>query len=309
MNLDQAIYDTIRYYALFDMPVTAVQIWRTLIVASHNGKNLGQLRYADICHVLRQSPYLAARVQSQWGYFFLADQQGSVERRLLRYTIAQRKWRLLQDAARFLALVPFVRALFGSGSLALNNTRPESDLDVFVVARRGRIWTARLGLLIVSQLLGRRRKYWDQRAPDKICLNHYVTNQNMLMAPPVRNLFTAVAYTRLQPVFGHALLPDFQHANAVWMEKLVVSPAAPRLRGRREIAPGPVGAVMKSQFEKLLLEPIGDWLENQARRLQLKAIANHTAPAQKGRIVATDEELAFHPDTRVPALLAKFGKL
>ncbi len=306
MNLDRAIYDTIRYYALFDMPLTSVHIWRTLIVVNYPQANIDHVRYADVVHVLKESPWLVARIASQWGYYFLADQSGSVERHLQRYVLAQHKWLLTTRTARFLALAPFVRALFGSGSLALHTTRPESDLDVFVIAKQGRIWTARLGLLIISQLLGRRRKHWDRLAPDKICLNHYITDQAMNMPQAVRNLFTAVAYTRLVPVFAHAALAAFQQANAEWIKKSVASPVTPNLHNRYEIKGVKYLYFLKDQMERVLLEPIGDWIENKAKTLQLKVIAKHTHPGQVGRIVATDRELAFHPDTRVPALLERF---
>jgi hypothetical protein len=306
MNVDKAIYDTIRYFALFDMPVTAVEIWRCLLVESDKQQPLPKVRLADIQHVLAHSTFLQERIASQWGYYFLADQAGSVERRLQRRVLAQHKWMIAKRAARLLAFTPFVRALFGSGSLALHNTRPESDLDFFIIAKAGRIWTARLGLLIASQILGRRRTHWEPQAPDKVCLNHYITDDHLLMPQPVRNMFTAVAYTRFIPVFNHGSLVDFQWANRGWMHAYVVSPPAPALRHRYEVVLPKIAGVIKDEIEKLLLEPIGNWIERQARRLQLAAIHRHTYLGRAGRIVAEDTELAFHPDSRVPALLQKF---
>lgn len=306
MNLDRAIYDTIRYYALFDMPVTAVQIWRSLIVVGQSAARLDHIRYHDIRHVLATSAWLHERIEKQWGYYFLSGQQEAIERRLQRYLLAQHKWRAAKRAAKFLALVPFVQALFGSGSLALYNTRPESDLDVFVVARAGRIWTARLGLLFVSQLLGRRRTHWEAQAPDKICLNHHITDADVVMPPAVRNVFTAVAYTHLVPLFNHNLLAEFEDMNWQWVQQYLVTPPTFSLRHRQAITLGRLRLWLKKQLEAFLQEPVGDWLEKQARYLQLRAIARHSQPGQAGRIVATDRELAFHPDTRVPALLKKF---
>lgn len=310
--LEQSIYNTVRYFALFDMPVTATQIWRMLILGHEDsrvrwhGEHLPSLR--AVRETLQLSVWLQGRVETQWGYHFLRGQEASVRRRLARHVIAQHKWRLARRLAGWLAAVSFVKMIAGSGSLALSNTRPESDFDLFVIVRARRMWTARLLLLLVAQLLGRRRKHWDRLAPDRLCLNHYITDQTLSMPAAVRNLYTAVAYTSLTPLFGEKILADFQHVNAPWLKSYLMYPDAPPLLAKQGISLPSSLLWFKRLIEGLLSEPVGEALEAWARRIQRRLIAEHSLPGRSGRISVSDTELAFHPDSRVPHILRQFAQ-
>lgn len=310
--LEQSICNTIRYFSLFDMPVTAVQIWRALVLDQEDsrrrwgGRHLPSLR--EIQEVLRTSTWLQVRLNNQWGYFFLRGNEKSVRQRLARHILAQHKWRLTQKLVKWLAAVPCVRMIAGSGSLALSNTRPESDLDLFMIVRRGRIWTTRLLLLFVAQLLGRRRKHWDEQAPDRLCFNHFITDEDFVMPLAVRNLYTAVAYTHLSPLFGQDVLVEFQQANAPWLRNYLMYPDHIPLAPKQSIFLPYLLKFFRRSLEGILLEPIGDFIENWAEKIQRRVIEKHRKPGRLGRIAVSDQELAFHPDSRVPDILRQFAQ-
>lgn len=314
--LEQSIYNTVRYFALFDLPVTATQIWRTLIFdlppaggdsrVRWHGEHLPTL--AAVGETLKDSAWLKSVIETKWGYYFVRGQSPSVRRRLARHVIAQHKWRLARRLVRWLSAVPFVRMIAGSGSLALSNTRPESDFDLFVVVRAGRIWTARLLLLLMAQLLGRRRKHWDALAPDQLCLNHYVTDRRLMMPTAVRNLYTAVAYTQLTPLFNEKVLAEFQQVNAPWLKGHLMYPDAPALAGKLSVLLPSSLVWLKRLAESALSEPLGEALETWARRVQRRLISEHSSPGRSGRVFVSEDELAFHPDSRVPHILRQFAQ-
>lgn len=314
-QLEIAIYSTIRYFDLFDLPLTSTQLWQCLIVEdkSETGMPAGRhVRWAGHAHyslrevqeALNHSQYLTERLDTKWGYYFLAGKEYLVRERLSRHTLAQDKWKTMKRAARYLAYVPFVKALAGSGSLALDNTKPSSDLDVFVITTGKRIWLARLGLLIVSQLLGRRRKYWMGEAPDMICLNHYVTDSHLSVPAAIHNVYTAVQYTLHVPIYGGEVVREFQDRNGAWIRQHVMSPEMPNVPHKYEVALPRWAAGVKRSVEAFLLEPIGNVLEKAAEKIQRAVIARHAG--RRGRIAISDHELAFHPDTKVPGILAAF---
>ncbi len=310
--LEQAIYNTIRYFDLLDLPLTVVQVWQYLLVdeSESNLRWEGHARYslAEVRATLQTSPWLAQRLESKWGYYVLAGRQPLVRRRLTRHALAQDKWKLLVTAARWLAAVPFVRALAGSGSLALDNARPSSDLDLLIIVHPHRIWTARLGLLVVSQLLGRRRKYWNREAPDKLCLNHYLADNQLLLSVDIRNVYTAVMYAVLVPVYNPGGVKNFLQRNDVWMRRYVMTQEFPAAGHNYTIKLPAALSFIKRQIEAILLEFIGDGLEYLARRVQLGLIRRHYHPRQAGRVVVSAHELAFHPDTKMTAILSRFGQ-
>lgn len=307
-GLEHSIYNTVRYFDILDMPVTATQIWQCLLVEQGKGPKWGGHRHwtlPEIQRALHTSLFLGSRIKTTWGYYFLPGRRSLVRQRLTRHRTSQIKWKIALFTARFLAAVPLVRALAGSGSLALDNTKADSDLDFFVITAPQRIWTTRLLLLATSQLLHRRRKHWDRRAPDMLCLNHYVSAAHLRLPNELHNTFTAVMYELLVPVYRPGVVKSFQHANAPWMYEHVMAATMPYVRHRYTIRLLPVVSWAKRLIEAFLLEPVGDIIERLAERLQRSIIARHNI-GRSGRVAVSNTELAFHPDTKVPALLARY---
>lgn len=309
-ELAQSIFDTVRFFDLYDMPVTTTQIWCHLVVSKSGYLHHPALR--EVQQLLASSLFLRDRIGMQWGYFFLIGRQHLVRQRLVRHSIAQDKWKILLRCIPLLASMPFVRALAGSGSLAQDNTKPSSDLDVLVIVREGRIWTARLLLILMAGLLGRRRKYYDRSAPDMICLNHYLVDSSLLVASEIQNVAMAMQYASLVPVYNEYAMRKFCQRNAYWIDAHVRMPLHPDVRHRYTIILGSITALFKRQLELLLAEPMGDYVEEFAEYLQRTVIQWHSrglpaeASAKVGRIALSSSELAFHPDTKIPAIVKLF---
>ncbi len=302
--LEQSMFDTVRYYDLYDMPVTATQIWQNLIVAHSHFSHHVSLR--EVQAQLHDSDFLREKTETRWGYVTVRGRLSLVPERLRRHAIAQDKWKIVKRCAPYLACVPFVRALAGSGSLAVDNTKHSSDLDIFVIVQDGRIWTARLFLLCVSAILGRRRVYGEAHAPDMLCLNHYITSSSLTMSRDIQNVCIAALYASLVPIYNDSLIRTFHQRNSGWMNRYVLSGARPYAAHQYTIGLSLIASVVKQQLEYLLLEPLGDALEYGAELLQRYVISRHRS--QHGRIVLSYHELAFHPDTKVPAMVIAFDK-
>lgn len=301
-SLEQSVVDTVRFFDLYDMPVTATQIWQHLVVGKSGYDH--HISLPELQHVIASSDFLKEHTETKWGYFTMKGRLSLVSKRLRRHAIAQDKWKIVKRCAPFLALVPFVRALAGSGSLAVDNTKYTSDLDIFVIVKEGRIWTARLLLLAVSALLGRRRAYGDQHAPDMLCLNHYITDSSLLISRDIQNVCMAMQYACLVPIFEDSLLRKFHQRNQGWMSTFVSTATRPHVLHRYTLVLHRGVLFVKEQVEKILLEPFGDSIEYFAELLQRYVISRHRSP--RGRIVLAYHELAFHPDTKVPALVKQF---
>ena len=309
-SFERSICDTVHFFDIYDMPVTATQIWLYLIRAKSNYQHTPSLH--EVQDALRESLYLAEKLEQQFGYVVKRGRLLLVRQRLRRHAIAQDKWKIVKKCAPFLAMIPFVRGLGGSGSLAIDNTKFSSDLDILVIVDAGRIWTTRLLLLVVSQLLGRRRKYDSQSAPDMLCLNHYLSAARLTVSKDIQNICMAMQYAMLVPIYRDEEVRTFLQRNSGWMDEYVRVPAVPPLRHQYTILLPEFLQFLKKQTELLLLEPVGDYIEHMAERLQQWVIFRHWqkmggAP-EHGRIVLTDTELAFHPDTKVPAIVDAFAE-
>ena len=108
-----------------------------------------------------------------------------------------------QKILRFIAALPFVRLVAVSGSLAHLNAEGEADLDLFVITRPGRVWLVTLAALIVSRLLGWRRR---------LCLNYIVSEASLAIEPD--DLFSANQIIHLRPIVGQEVYRRFLDTNA-----------------------------------------------------------------------------------------------
>lgn len=308
--LEHAILHTLKYFNVLGMPLTTTQLWRFLLVPNPTaaqrweGHSLPTL--VEVQHALATSAWLADTIDRQWGYCVLKHQTHLIPAWLARHSIAQQKWKIVHKVIKTLAWIPGVKLLAMSGSMAMYNTKPSSDFDLLIVAEPGRIWTVRLLLLCLAQLLGRRRKHWDQAAPDKLCFNHYVTSRSLSIDPAIRNEYTATLYAHLIPLVGAATYRQFMAANAGWLKRLAMYRDPINAWTQHQYTPGRLARLVQRHLTLLLLEPIGEVVEYLAEAMQRRVIARHTTTGQSGRVVATTQELAFHPHSRVPGILEQF---
>lgn len=73
--------------------------------------------------------------------------------------------------SRLFNFVPFVEKVYLAGSLAIGNVHENSDFDVIVVTRPGRLYTARFFCLLFFGLMGWRRTLKNPK--NGFCFNHF----------------------------------------------------------------------------------------------------------------------------------------
>jgi len=205
--------------------------------------------------------------------------------------------------------LPFMDFALAAGSLATGEVSLNSDFDVIIGARYGRIFTARFFAAAAFGLFGWRRKkahsYENTKtyesAKDKICLSHFVTEKSYRLAPP-HNAYWENLYRNLVPVYGWPeKINEFFIINADWIGDQRNFIDDLRLKYRKS-------AWQKRFLEKLLNGKIGDKLEAFLREIQIKRIESglRAESGYKPRIIYSNEELEFHPDTtRIEQMIKK----
>ena len=204
------------------------------------------------------------------------------------------KWNKFLGRTWPFRFIPFVDLVFAAGSLATGNINENSDFDVIVGVRQGRIFTARFFCILVFGLIGWRRGKNDKAelASDKICLSHFVTPQAFRLSPPYNNYWKTL-YSSLVPIYGnHELIQEFLDANQDWIGKRVIYQNNERHLYKKK-------GLIKNFKEFLLSGRIGDLIEKKLRKIQMERIGRGLKAeiGYKPRLIFTDNELEFHPDT------------
>lgn len=298
---------TIIYYDIFDYPLTLLEVHKYLVNPGRISRITEGLGEIELNEVSRELDKLvnSGIIGQKNGFYFLYNRDGLYDLRMERQKIADQKWKKFLKTAKFLALAPYLRGIFASGSMAINNTDEKSDFDVLIIAKSGRLYTCRLFLWLISSLMGTRRKKHEKIAPDKLCFNHYLTDSSLYI--PHESIFNAQTYVNLKPaMIRPGLVDEFYSAN-LWLNNYVYNFRPQKEFTRRSVEPSRFLTAFASTGEFLLDSFLGNWLESFSKKYQQKRINNDPKTHQPGgRVVFTDNELEFHPGSFEKIVIAKY---
>lgn len=310
--LEKTILATVSYYDIFDYPLTGFEIWRLLIREKSKPTDPAGLSHqsavtaGDVFEALHRSGELREKLGHRFGFYSLLGRERIVEKRLGRKKLADRKWKKLRSVFRLLVLVPFVRGIFVSGSLAMENSKEDSDVDIIVVARHGRIWTVRTGMTALTFLLGVRRH--GDKTRDRICLNHYITDRSLRI--PFSSLYNAQSYAHLLSVYREddGIFRRFQEDNR-WLRDYLLNYTPAELRSVRAVRKDRSFAFVSRLGEAILSGKIGDRFERAFASLESRRIKKDPLYRKAGgRITIDGTQLEFHPDSHEHSVIPEFNR-
>ncbi|MDP3741419.1 MAG: hypothetical protein Q8R08_03810 [bacterium] len=293
----KSIYHTLAFFDAQDMPLTLMEIKDYLV---HNPLNppylKGETRALVTEIELIIDDELGGMISHDSGFYFLAGRQGLVEIRNQKYRSSLKNFRKIKKYLHPLRFFPYLRAVAISGSGVLLNSTEDSDIDLFVLTKKNRIWFSRFLVSFYFQIIGQRRH--GNKVKARFCLNHYVCEG--LTLEKDRNLYTAVEYASLIPVLGEAVLKKFWQEN-LWIKDYLSFPA---WSATSPFFPLPIGRGTKRVrgFTEAIFELTGlghllNWLAGIYQKKRIK---------MQEHILVTDQELSFHPGSRGQKVLARF---
>jgi len=312
-DLEKSILATLVYYGVLGRPITGWEVFKYLIRSEPRSRPLSTTSLNQILDILENSPELSKLIIQKNGFYFLKGSSKIVKQRIERQKIADQKWEKTKRMVKLLQLIPFIRLVAVSGSLAMGNSKKESDIDLLIVTRNGRIWTCRALTTLFIHLLGQRRH--DRLTKDRFCLNHYLTDQSLKV--PLASLYNAQTYAHLVPTWEYhsrfgsdtpKLYNKFQKANQ-WLKDYLVFYPQSQQGYLRQIKSNQSLSFSRRLKESILDKKIGDALEFILKRIQARRISQDPLTYQSGgRVVFNDEQLEFHPDSPEKGILEKYNQ-
>lgn len=197
-----------------------------------------------------------------------------------------------QKVAYWLQLIPYVRAVFLTGSVARGEASKKSDIDFFIVTKNHRIFTCRALVTLAIGLIGLRRT--DKYIVGRICLNRYQTQSNLEIKP--HNNYHSNDYSQAIVLIDlDNIETKYRRANK-WIGKFNNS----KVKGQNaklQLKTKNYLTIIRNTMEYILNTKFGDWIEEKLKKYQKKRILNNprTKISAPGKIVCTDTALCFHP--------------
>jgi len=297
-DLEKSILATLVYYDVLNRPLTGWEVFKYLI----KNKNI---KLNEVLDTLENSSELNKLISQKNGFYFLKNRQSIIKERIERHKIADRKWKKARRAIKLFQLIPFVRMVAVSGSLAMNNTRENSDIDLLIVTKTGRIWTCRGFITLFSHLIGRRRH--GALTKDRFCLNHYLTEKSLKI--PYKSLYNAQTYAHLTAFWQSKsnLYKKFQKANQ-WVSEYLTFPIAQK-GYLKEIKSNIFFKDIRKLREFFLDGTVGNFVELVLKKIQQARIKKDPLTYQSGgRVVFSDSQLEFHPNSPEKWILKKYNQ-
>jgi hypothetical protein len=207
LSLRGGVYAALAFFDLFDYPLTIEELRRYVIGVSVDDQSLQEILEHD------------QRISFQDGYYFLTGMDTDVIERDRRTKIAERYWIRLNRYLPFIRMVPFVKMVAVCNTLAFGSPTTQSDIDLFIVAKRGRIFMVRTFATVLFHLLGVRRH--GNKIAGMFCLSFFVADDALDLSPirtDDHDVYLPFWMATLRLVYGKDIYHEFMAHNE-WLKR------------------------------------------------------------------------------------------
>jgi len=261
------ILATLAYFDIFKYPLTAGEIYLFL-------KN--KYEQHDFDYALKS--LVAGRTVYQFNNFYTLKNDYALIAR--RYNGNKKAAELIKVAAKvgdMLIRFPYVRGIAISGSLSKNYADENSDIDLFIITAKNRLWIARTLMHTLKKLTFLVNKQ------DYFCMNYYIDEAQLEIKE--KTIYTAIEVVTLIPLQGDTVIEQFYAANS-WTRNYLPNKIM-RISSAKPLKP----SLFKVLFEKLLNNRFGNAIDDMLMRITANRWAKKTEQKKvnsKGSVMAMD---------------------
>ena len=293
--MSNSVLKTLAYFDIFNTPLTKEEIFRwnweeTAPDYLSFIKNLNSLTDKKI-------------IESKDGYYFLPGREDSVYLRQKTVPIIDKKMRTAVKGIKKIRWVPFIEAVFVCNTVAGAGVKPDSDIDVFIISQKGRLWISRLLATLTLGIFRLRRN--KTKIADRICLSFYATDDALDLSKikiEGEDIYLIFWLDNLIPVYDPKnIQAKIKQAN-LWIKKYIPNSNTDyETLDRWKVKDSGFSKYVKLFFEKSWTGKYGDLVEAQAKGIQItKMKLNFDSAQNKGGtgVVISDSMLKFHENDR-----------
>jgi len=292
--IEKDIHNTLAYFAYNQYPLSIFELFKWQY------KPERVYGYEEIKQCLKTSDWLAKRIGNFEGMYGIGtdgEVESQVANRKRRFLDSVRKQRKVCKVAQYLSRLSSVKAIGICNSLSYHFTREKSDIDIFVITKKDRVWTARF-FCVVPMLLLRQRPGETKRDP--VDLSFFVSQDELNLAGikiDEYDPYLAFWIKNLIPVFGSKNIWDDFFAKNAWTNEYLPNAHRPYRAFHSRCDEKSL------RFPCFIPESILRFVQILKMPYRMKAMAN-----QGTCVVINDKMLKFHTTDRRAEIAEAFEK-
>jgi len=193
-KLESDILNTVIYFDIFDFPLTSFEIWKNLY--SKEKSNL-----KEIIDVLDNSDVIKEKLDKKESFYFLKNREDIIIKRKNNYIISYNKYKKGIKFIKLISHFSCFKSIFISNNMSIDNSKNESDIDLFIISRKNKIWSSRFISAFIAKILGLRPT--EKTKKDKICLSIFLDQKDLNLKKVCSTKDTHFLYwiNQIVPVF------------------------------------------------------------------------------------------------------------
>lgn len=278
-NLQINLYKTLAFFDIFEYPLTLLELHKWLWESNNS---ISEVQTAAA---------VMPQIEKKNGFYFLKGKEKHIATRQKRYLIAEEKFKKRKFILRLLCLLPRVKMLAICNSLAFSNARNQSDIDIFIITDKNKVWTGRFftaGLVSFFRLRPTKNK-----TKNTLCLSFFADSEHLnmkkLQCLP-NDIYLKYWITQIFPLYDAGdYFNRFVAANT-WLKKILPNwlPKQPAYRRKIEL----------SGLEKFIKKILSLFsFENLYKKIQLRILSPELKSMRNKdtRVIISDNMLKLYP--------------
>lgn len=296
-SLPECIRSTLCFFDLFDYPLTFEEL-RYYLLCSRNYKD------EEIHEALQNCDSIVFRD----GFYCLKGSDGHVNSRKVRAVIADEYNKKLRRFLPFIRLIPFVRMIAVCNTLAIGCPTAKSDIDLFIISKKNRIFIVRTLTTILFHVLGVRRH--GEKVAGRFCLSFFISEEKMNLIDLLKgkdDVYFMYWFRTLRPLYGLETFKKLLQSNE-WLKSYFAQSLEDN-RKQDVVFSQRAGVFRISAFvwEFLLGGFLGDMLERALSRGHMKRHVKRSASLQgESSVIVSNAMLKYHNVDRREEYKQKF---
>lgn len=207
---ENSIFKTLIYSDIFDFPLTLDEIYLFLVSSQKISKE-----------EIKRSLSKIRKIERSGEYYFLKKRKDIISLRKKREKESRLKIKNNLQLLKLIGLIPSVKLLGVSGSVAFNNAKKEDDLDLFIITKKDTLWVSRFLIICMLLAFGKKRSVHKKNSSNKICANMFIDESALLIGK--KNLFIAKEIVQVMPIVNKDQTHEIFLQKNNWIKKYLAN--------------------------------------------------------------------------------------